>query len=123
VDFARQWGPQEFHLDAAAARASPYGGLVASGFHTMLTAFVLMLEAEIRARASMGSPGVDDIRWLQPARPGDTLRAEGTVVASTPSRSRRDCGRMTIRRDMRDPSGEVVRTHAAIHILRRCPDP
>lgn len=121
VRFAREWDPQDFHLDADAARRSPYGGLIASGFHTMLTAFVLSLEADVWKQASMGSPGMDDIRWLRPVRPGDTLKAEATVLKSVPSASRSDRGRTTIRYDVRNQSDEVVMTYTAIHILRRRP--
>ncbi|WP_397544274.1 MaoC/PaaZ C-terminal domain-containing protein [Roseovarius salis] len=121
VRFAREWDPQDFHLDADAARQSPYGGLIASGFHTMLTAFVLSLEADVWKQASMGSPGMDDIRWLRPVRPGDTLKAEATVLKSVPSASRSDRGRTTIRYDVRNQSDEVVMTYTAIHILRRRP--
>lgn len=121
VAFARQWDPQAFHLDEEAACASPYGGLIASGFHTMLTAFVLTLEADVWKEASMGSPGMDDIRWLRPVHPGDTLRAEAVVVKSVPSASRPDRGRTTIRYDVKNQADEVVMTYTAIHILRRRP--
>lgn len=119
VGFARNWDPQDFHLDDDAARASPYGGVIASGFHTLLTAFVLSLEADIWKEASMGSPGMEDIRWLLPVRPDDTLRARGTVLASRPSQSRADRGRTTILYEVLNQKDEVVMTYTAIHILRR----
>ena len=75
VAFARQWDPQAFHLDEEAACASPYGGLIASGFHTMLTAFMLTPRGCLE-RGVDKSPGMDDIRWLRPVYPGDTLRVE-----------------------------------------------
>lgn len=121
VDFARQWDPQPFHLDAEAARGSPYGGLIASGFHTLLTAFVLSLEADVWKQASMGSPGMEDIRWLRPVRPGDSLRVEATVIKSVASASRPDRGRTTIRYEVKNQNAEAVMTYTAIHILRRRP--
>ena len=119
VAFARRWDPQDFHLDEEAAAASPFGGLVASGFHTLLTAFVLTLEADIWKEASMGSPGMEDIRWLKPVRPGDSLRARATVTGSRASTSRPDRGRTTIFYEVVNQTGEVVMSYTAIHILRR----
>ncbi|WP_101067729.1 MaoC family dehydratase [Roseovarius salinarum] len=121
VDFARQWDPQPFHLDAEAAAASPYGGIIASGFHTMLVAFRLTLEAGIWNKASMGSPGMDDIRWLVPVRPDDTLRATGRVVSRRFSGSRPDRGRAVIAYEVLNQEDAVVMTYTATHILRRRP--
>lgn len=117
--FASQWDPQPFHLSEEQAQASPYGGLIASGFHTMLTAFTLTLEAGVWNEASMGSPGMTEVRWLAPVRPGDTLAVKATVLASEPSKSRPDRGRTTIRYDVANQFGDVVMTYTAIHILRR----
>lgn len=119
VTFARQWDPQPFHLDEEAAVDSPFGGIIASGFHTMVTAFVLTLEAEVWREASMGSPGMDEIRWFLPVRPGDTLRATGTVIARQPSKSRPDRGRTVIRYDVFNQEDKCVMTYTATHILRR----
>lgn len=121
VRFATDWDPQEFHLDAEKAAASPYGGLIASGFHTLLTAFVLSLEAETWREASMGSPGMTELRWLKPVRPGDTLRARSEVTDSAPSASRPDRGRATIFTEVLNQHDEVVMTYTAVHILRRKP--
>lgn len=119
VTFARQWDPQPFHLDEEAAADSPFGGLIASGFHTLLTAFVLTLEANVWTKASMGSPGMDDLRWRKPVRPGDTLRARGTVETATPSKSRPDRGRTVIFYEVFNQDGTVVMTYRSTHILRR----
>lgn len=119
TDFARQWDPQPFHIDAAAAAASPYGGIIASGFHTLLTSFMQTLGADIWNEASMGSPGMTDIQWLRPVRPGDRLRTLAEVVASVPSTSRPDRGRTTIAYEVLNQSDEVVMRYTAIHILRR----
>ena len=117
--FARQWDPQDFHTDPAAAKASPYGGLIASGFHTLVTAYRLTLETGIWTEASMGSPGMEHVRWLLPVRPGDTLRVKATVTASRASASRPDRGRTTILYEVLNQKDEIVMSYAAIHILRR----
>jgi acyl dehydratase len=117
--FAQQWDPQPFHVDADAAAASPYGGIIASGFHTLLTSFTQTLEAGIWNEASMGSPGMTDIQWLRPVRPDDILRTRAEVVASVASTSRPDRGRTTIAYEVENQSGAVVMRYTAIHILRR----
>jgi len=117
--FARQWDPQPFHIDRDAAAESPYGGLIASGFHTLLTAFTLTLEADVWNEASMGSPGMDELRWRHPVRPDDTLRVHAEVVAATPSASRPDRGRTTIRYDVYNQDDVLVMQYTATHILRR----
>jgi acyl dehydratase len=105
--FARQWDPQDFHTDPEAAKASPYGGLIASGFHSMLTAFNLILDANVWNEASMGSPGMD------------SLRVE--VTSSTPSQSRPDRGRTGFKHTVRNQNGEVVMTYHCTVILARRP--
>src|SRR5690349_6800223 len=88
VAFARQFDPQPFHVDEAAARQSIYGGLIASGWHTVATLMRLMVDGYLSKSASMGSPGVDEIRWEKPVRAGDTLTARGTVQEVVPSKSK-----------------------------------
>ena len=119
LDFARQWDPQYFHTDPEAAKESAYGGLIASGFHTLLTCFNLVLEANVWNEASMGSPGIEQLRWVRPVRPGDTLRVRVEVTSSTPSTSRTDRGRTGFRHVMVNQAGEVVMTYDCIVILAR----
>lgn len=119
VAFARLHDPQPFHVDAAAAAASPYGGIIASGFHTMLTAFALTLEADVWNEASLGSPGMDEIRWLAPVRPGDSLSVRGEVLSVAPSRSRPDRGRAEIAYSVRNAEGTEVMRYRCIHMLAR----
>ena len=121
LGFARQWDPQDFHTDPEAAKASPYGGLIASGFHTMLTAFALILEADIWNEASMGSPGMENLRWIRPVRPGDTLRVKAEVTSSTPSKSRGDRGRTGFQHRVLNQNDEVVMTYHCVNILARRP--
>ena len=92
IAFARQFDPQPFHIDAEAARASFYGELIASGWHTCAIAMRLMCENYVNRTRSMGSPGVDNIRWLAPVKAGDTLRYRRTVREARASRSRPDAG-------------------------------
>lgn len=119
--FSRQWDPQYFHTDPEAAKASPYGGLIASGFHTMLTAFALILDANVWNEASMGSPGMENLRWIRPVRPGDTLRVQGKVTSSTPSKSRGDRGRTGFQHRVLNQNDEVVMTYHCVNILARRP--
>lgn len=123
IAFARQWDPQSFHLDPEAAKASPYGGLIASGFHTLLTAFTLELAAEVWTEASMGSPGMDAIRWLKPVRPGDRLRVRFEVTESRPSRSKPDRGMTRFAHTVLNQHDEAVMTYETMVILARKPTP
>ena len=84
IDFAWRYDPQRFHLDVNAAADSPYGGLIASGFQSMVLCFRLFIQSGVLAASSLGSPGIDELRWLAPVRPGDTLH---TVVEATSSRN------------------------------------
>lgn len=92
VDFAERWDPQDFHTDAAAARETHFEGLIASGFHTLLTAFNHIVALPVFQNASMGSPGIQDLAWLEPVRPGDTLTTQLEVIDLRPSTRRRDRG-------------------------------
>lgn len=92
IAFASQWDKQSFHLDPRAAESSIYGGLIASGFHTILISFNLVVEAAIWTESSQGSPGMEDVRWLAPVRPGDTLTVDFEVVSKRKSGTRTDRG-------------------------------
>ena len=121
VGFARQHDPQPFHIDPEAAARSVYGGIIASGFQTLLTAFRLSLAEGGWAGASMGSPGIEDLRWLSPVRPGDALRVEAEVLSARASRSKPDRGFTVIRRAVINQKGETVMTYTSTHMLRRRP--
>jgi acyl dehydratase len=95
VDFAAQWDPQPFHVDEQAAQSSSFGGLIASGWHTASICMRLYVDALLLDAASMGSPGVDELRWLAPVRPDDTLTVSLTVIDSQPSS--KNPGRGTVR--------------------------
>ena len=85
LTFAREYDPQPFHTDEQSAADSAFGGLIASGWHTAAIFMRLYVDAVLSRSASMGSPGVEELRWLKPVRPGDTLRARLTVLDSVPS--------------------------------------
>lgn len=108
VEFARQFDPQPFHTDPQAARKSFFGGLIASGWHTCAIGMRLMVEGCIRRTASLGSPGVDNIRWLKPVRPGDTLAYRRTVLESRASASRPGVGLVRHRWEALNQDGEIV---------------
>ena len=84
VEFATRYDPQPFHVDAQAAKQSIYGGLIASGWMTASCAMRMLVDHYISPIASMGSPGMDEVRWLAPVRPGDRLRMRVTVLESRP---------------------------------------
>jgi acyl dehydratase len=121
VAFARDFDPQPFHLDEAAARRSIYGGLLGSGWHTCAIYMRLMWETFLKDTASLGSPGVDEIRWVKPVRPGDTLRVRFTVVEAIPSRSKPDRGVVRSVSEVVNQHGEVVMTVRGLGMFARRP--
>jgi len=108
VAFARQWDPQPFHVDPVAAQESIFGGLIASGWHTGAMWMRLYVDSLLVGAASMGSPGIEELRWLAPVRPGDTLEGRLTVLEATPSERRSDRGTIRIRGEMVNQDGVIV---------------
>jgi acyl dehydratase len=92
IAFASQYDPQYFHIDVEASKTSPYGGLIASGFQTLTVGFRLFLDTAVLAGTSLGSNAVDELRWLQPVRPNDTLHTVARIVETRPSASKPDRG-------------------------------
>ncbi|HEY3066731.1 MAG TPA: MaoC family dehydratase [Methylomirabilota bacterium] len=121
IAFARQFDPQYFHLDEEAARKSIYGGLLASGWHTGSLTMRMLCDNLVNNLASMGSPGIDELRWLKPVRPGDTLSATWTVLQATPSRSKPDRGIVHALTEVRNQHGEVVLTMKGMSLIARRP--
>jgi acyl dehydratase len=119
IGFSMTYDPQPFHIDVEAARQSHYGGLIASGFQTLALGFRMVLETGIFRAASMGSPGFDELRWLRPVRPGDTLHTELEVKEKTPSRSKLDRGILRVAYSIRNQTGEEVLTFLSMHLLKR----
>lgn len=97
MDFGLKYDPQPFHLDVNAAPQSPYGGLIASGFQTVVLCFRLFIQRGLIAESSIGSPGLDELQWLAPVRLRDTLHTKAEVVETKPSSSKPDQGIMKIR--------------------------
>jgi acyl dehydratase len=108
--FGRQFDPQPFHTDPAKAAETVFGGLIASGWHTCAVGMRLMVESYLARTASLGSPGLDSIRWLKPVRPGDTLVYSRTVIESRASASRKGVGLVKHRWEALNQAGERVFT-------------
>lgn len=121
VAFARAFDPQPFHADAAAAESGPFGGLVASGWHTCAMFMRLLVDGLVSRMVSYGSPGVDELRWLRPVRPGDRLSARVEALEARPSSSRPDRGSVRCRMEMLDAEGRPVMQMTAVLIVGRRP--
>lgn len=119
IAFARDYDPQPFHIDAEAARQSMYGGLIASGWHTVALVMRMMVDSYLNASASLGSPGVDHVRWLKPVRPGDVIRATRTVLETRPSDSRPEMGLVKTRWEVFNQSDELVMTMEGYGMFER----
>ena len=119
IDFASRFDPQYFHIDEDAARHSPYGGLIASGWHTVSLCMRMICDRYLLDAVSLGSPGVSQIRWLRPVRPGDRLKLKLTVLEAKISRSRPDRGSVTHRWEVYNQGGEMVLSLEGVGILAR----
>lgn len=108
IRFARDWDPQRYHTDPQAARDTPYGGLIASGWQSCGVAMRLMCDAYLNESSCIGSPGIDEIRFLKPVRPGDTLRFRSTVLESAPSRTQSNRGTVSFRWELINQDGDVA---------------
>jgi acyl dehydratase len=119
VAFAREFDPQPMHLGDAGAREAGLDGLIASGWHTCAILMRMIVDGFVGQSASMGSPGVDEVRWLKPVRPGDVLMARRTVVATRISRSRPEMGFVNFRFDVINQAGETVMMTTSPLMIRR----
>ena len=108
IAFARQFDPQPFHVDPVAAKESIYGGIIASGWQTALRAMRLQVDSLLSRTDTQGSPGVENIRFRKPVRPGQRLAARYTVVAAEPSATRPTLGKLLGRTELFDEAGDVV---------------
>lgn len=122
VAFARQYDPQPFHTDPEAAKASFFGGLIASGWHTCAIMMRLSVEAMQReGLAGVGSPGIDSCRWIKPVRPGDTITVTREIVETRPSRTK-PMGLVRSRSEMVNQAGETVLTMVGVSMIARRPE-
>ncbi len=116
VEFARKFDPQSFHVDAQLAKSTVFGGIVASGWHTCAMYMRMFVDALLSRSACLGSPGIEQIRFLRPVRPGDVLSGRATVLDSTPGRR---AGRGTVRMhcELLDAAGTTVFTMTALTVF------
>ena len=119
IDFARQWDPQPFHTDPAFAAKWTFGGLIASGLHTMAATLRLWLDLGIFRACSLGSPGIGEVQFPRPVRPGDTLRVVSDIVQLRPSTARPDRGIARLRQVTINQRGEQVMEQETTVFLKR----
>jgi len=119
VEFASRYDPQPFHVDEAAAMESDFGGLIASGWHTVSLAMRMICDAYLLDAASLGSPGVNQVRWLKPVRPGDTIRLRMSVLEAKPSMSKPDRGTVLHRWEVLNQKDEIVLSMEGYGMFRR----
>jgi acyl dehydratase len=119
IAFAREFDPQLFHMDPAAARQSRFGGLVASGWHSCCIFMRLFVDGLMRESSALAGLGVDEIRWPRPVHPGDRLSARATVIEATPSRSKPDRGFVKHACELSNQHGEAVMTMHALALIAR----
>lgn len=121
VDFGRRFDPQPFHVDREAAADGPYGGLIASGWHTCALMMRLLAQEYLSPVSSLGSPGIDELRWIRPVRPGDLLALRTTVQEARLSRSKPDRGLVRTRVELVGTGGAVVLSLLAMNLVRTRP--
>jgi acyl dehydratase len=119
IEFATRFDPQPFHVDEVAAKESIFGGLIASGWHTCSMVMRMMCDTYLNQAASLGSPGLDNIRWLKPVRPGDTIRAQRTTLEIKPSSSKPDRGVVKSRWEVFNQHDELVMTMEGLGMFKR----
>ncbi|MFQ5955615.1 MAG: MaoC family dehydratase [Kiloniellales bacterium] len=122
IDFALRYDPQSIHMDQGAAAAGPYGRLIASGFQTLVLSFRLFFQRGWFEGSGLGSPGIDEMRWLKPVYAGDTIRAVIQVEEARPSTSQPERGVLVFRYDTYNQNDEKVMTFRAPSFVRRRPN-
>jgi len=117
VEFARRFDPQYIHIDREQAARGPFGGLIASGWHTAAMMMRLIVDNFLPKHASLGSPGIDELRWLKPVRPGDVLSIRLSILEATRSRSKPDRGVVRTLCEVLNQDREVVLSLRAMNII------
>lgn len=118
IAFAMQFDPQYFHVDPEAAKGGPYGGLIASGWHTAAVTMRLIVEHYLPKDASLGSPGIDEIRWTRPVRPGDSLSIRISILEARRSTSKPDRGVVRALIEVLNQDRECVMTMKGMNLMR-----
>jgi acyl dehydratase len=122
IAFAREYDPQPFHVDPVAAKDGPFGGLIASGWHTTSMMMRQLVEHFLSQESSLGAAGIDEIRWPRPVRPGDTLHVRATVLEARRSGSKPDRGIVKSLAEVTNSDGDLVlRLTATNFMLLRDP--
>jgi acyl dehydratase len=121
LDFAAKYDPQPFHLSDEGAASTHFGRLAASGWHTTAMTMAMVVANMGDSEGSLGAAGIDELRWLKPVYPGDTLRCETEVLEVTPSRSRPDMGSVRTRLTVLNQQNEPVMRFISIGLVRRRP--
>ena len=119
IAFAAEFDPQPMHMDEEFARSTMLGGLAASGWHTCAMAMRLIVDGFMGQSDSIGSPGIDEVRWLKPVRPGDTITLRRTVLDTRPLRSRPEWGLVRFRFELVNQAGEVVMIQENVNLFGR----
>lgn len=120
MDFAWAWDPQPFHVSRPDAEASMFGGIIASGFHTLALSFRLLWQGGPIQRTNLGGTGMDNLRWLKPVRPGDTIRVTAEVLELRPSSSR-PFGHARLKYTTCNQHGEAVLSGEMLHLIAKRP--
>lgn len=115
--FGQRFDPQPFHIDPLAARSGPFGGLIASGWHTAAMTMRALVDNYLSAESSLGSPGLDELRWSRPVRPGDQLRVRVTILEAKRSRSKPDRGLVRARVEVRNQNDEVAMSLVPMNLI------
>ncbi|MES2137417.1 MAG: MaoC family dehydratase [Pseudomonadota bacterium] len=122
LEFARKYDPQPFHLSDEEAAKTHFGRLSASGWHTASMTMAVIARYVVKdEQAGLGSPGIDELRWLKPVYPGDTLHVRGQILAKTPSRSKPEIGSFRTGTTVTNQQGQPVLTFTSIILIRRRP--
>jgi len=121
IEFASRFDPQPFHVDPQAARESPFGGLIASGWHTAAIYMGMFVRGVLGGTASLGSPGVEELRWTAPVRPGDTLRGRATITDVAPSSTNPNRGTVFSSHEVVNQDGVVVMSFRSRGFFARRP--
>lgn len=119
IDFALKYDPQRFHIDVDAAKDSPFGGLISSGFQTLALGFRLFFNTGFLSDTGLGSPGIQDLRWLQPVRPGDTLHTKVRIGGKRESKSRPDRGIVDLEYTVYNQRNEEVLTMKSVAFVKK----